>query len=71
MSTVLGDAIKAKRGERSLPVVGRELGVSHQTVLRLERGHEPSLSTAQALAKWLGWTLEQVAEAAEKRVEGG
>ena len=68
MKTILGEAIRKQRGERSLPQVGRELGVSHQTVLRLERGdHSPTASTALKLARWLGWSVERVLEAAEEQ----
>lgn len=35
------------------------------TLSRLERGtHRPSYDTAVKLARWLGWTVEQVMEAA-------
>ena len=35
------------------------------TLSRIERGtHAPSVATALALAKWLGWSVEQVIEAA-------
>lgn len=31
--------------------------------------HAPSADTARALARWLGWTVEQVFEAAETPAE--
>lgn len=69
MSTVLGEAIRSRRAARSLPEVGRELGVSHQTVMRLEHGtHRPSFDTARKLATWLGWSTDQVMDAASEPV---
>lgn len=37
------------------------------TLARLERGtHRPSADTARALARWLGWTTDQVLDAADQ-----
>lgn len=70
VQTTLGAAIRQKRGERSFPDSAREVGVTHPTLWRIEQGqHTPSPATAMALAKWLGWTLEQVYEAAAKPTE--
>jgi DNA-binding XRE family transcriptional regulator len=67
--TALGAAIRLKRGERSYPVTAREVGVTYPTLWRLEAGqHTPSPGTAQALAKWLGWTLDQVYAAASAEI---
>lgn len=64
--TTLGAAIRAKRGAASLESLAPDLKLSHPTLSRIERGtHQPSYSTAKALAKWLGWTVEEVMEAAE------
>ncbi len=67
--TRLGQAIRAQRGEVSLEAIAAELDVSHTTLSRLERGtHRPSAATARTLARRLGWTVEQVLDAAEQPV---
>jgi DNA-binding XRE family transcriptional regulator len=39
--------------------------VHFSTLAKLERGaHNPSIDTTIALARWLGWSAEQVIEAA-------
>ena len=56
-----------KRGASSGDATALELGIDRGTYYRLERGdHQPSYATARALAAWLGWTTDQVMEAAEK-----
>lgn len=68
--TTLGAAIRAKRGAVSLESLAPDLKLSHPTLSRIERGtHQPSYSTAKALAAWLGWSLERVLEAAETPAE--
>jgi len=59
--------MQARRG----PVHGEEtaaaLGITKGTYHKLERGqHRPSYDTAVKLAKWLGWTTDQVMEAASQ-----
>lgn len=50
-----------------LQAAGVEVGVSYVTLSGLERGtHRPSADTARKLARWLGWTMEQVFEASGK-----
>ena len=57
-TTVLGAAVQKEE-------LAHELGISRPTLSRVERGsHAPSVTTAIALARWLGWTLEAVVEAA-------
>lgn len=64
-ATRLAVAVQAKRGDRTLRDVAAELATTNTTLSRIERGtHAPSLGTAVALARWLGWTVEQVVEAA-------
>lgn len=51
----------ALRGEDAAAI----LGVSKGTCYKPERGtHGPSTDTARALARWLGWTVEHVLDAA-------
>lgn len=50
---------------------GEEAGLPHTTLSRLERGtHRPSADTARKLATWLGWTVEEVLDAADQPVAG-
>lgn len=45
------------------------VGVAETTISHQERGtHRPSYDTAVKLARWLGWTVEQVMEAAAQPV---
>jgi DNA-binding XRE family transcriptional regulator len=64
--TALGVAVRRKRGVRSLQVLAEELELTYSTLSNIERGaHAPSMATARVLAKWLGWTVGQVFDAAE------
>lgn len=66
--TVLGQAIQARRGD-TLEEAAAQSNIPRTTLSRLERGtHRPSYDTAKALASWLGWTVEQVMEGAERQV---
>lgn len=68
-TTTLGVAMQARRAGRSQRAVAEETGISDSTLSNIERGsHAPSLSTALALARWLGWTVEAVSEAARTAV---
>jgi DNA-binding XRE family transcriptional regulator len=63
--TALGVALISRRAQESLFRVADQTGLTYSTLSNLERGtHAPSLATALKLAKWLGWTVEQVVEAA-------
>lgn len=65
-SSALAAAIQAKRADLRQQDAADELGVSGGTLSRLERGtHQPSADTALKLARWLGWSVEQVLEAAK------
>lgn len=58
--------MRAARGVEDQDAIGVKLGVSRPTLSRLERGtHQPSADTALKLARWLGWSMEQVMEAAK------
>lgn len=62
----LGVAMRVKRAD----VVGDEIAallmITRGTYYNLERGiHQPSYDTAKKLATWLGWTTDQVMEAAK------
>ncbi len=65
--TALGVAIRERRDGRSQRYVEEETAIPPATLSRLERGtHRPSADTARALARWLGWTVEQVLDAADQ-----
>ncbi|MBK9649584.1 MAG: helix-turn-helix transcriptional regulator [Deltaproteobacteria bacterium] len=58
--------MQAKRADLRQQDAADELGVSGGTLSRLERGtHLPSADTALKLARWLGWSMERVMEAAK------
>lgn len=58
--------MRARRGSQNQKELASELGFSALTISHLERGtHGPSIDTARELAKWLGWTMEQVLDAAD------
>lgn len=64
-STLLGEAIRSHRGGANLRSAAVASGVHFSTLAKLERGaHNPSIDTTIALARWLGWSAEQVIEAA-------
>jgi transcriptional regulator with XRE-family HTH domain len=64
--TALGHALRVKRGAVIGPEVAAELGIEAGHYYRLERGkHRPNTDTARKLAAWLGWTVEQLLDAAE------
>jgi len=68
--TRLGQAMADLRGERLQADAAKEAGISRATWSDLEVGrHPPSATTARKLAKWLGWTSDQVFDAAETSIE--
>lgn len=66
-ATALGAAIQRQRGAARQEDAAADLELTGTTLSRLERGtHRPSADTARALARWLGWTMEQVLDAADQ-----
>lgn len=64
-TTALGAALIERRGSRPVRVVAEEIGTDPAVYHRLEAGQrQPSLRTALQLARWLGWPVERVVEAA-------
>ena len=49
----LGRRLLEKRGERGVRDVAREIGISHSTLSRVERGYLPDLETFSKICKWL------------------
>jgi DNA-binding XRE family transcriptional regulator len=64
--TALALAVSERRGARTQAEVAREIGVGQVTLSSVERGAPLSLKTAEAIARWLGWPIEQVIGAARK-----
>ena len=63
-TTALGYAIQRRRSA-SQEETAAVIKVPEATLSRLERGtNRPTYDTAVKLAKWLGWTVDQVMEAA-------
>ena len=63
--------MQAKRGATPGRDVAIEIGIDPAVFYRLETGKRgPSAQTARALARWLGWTTDQVLDAAEQTAGG-
>ena len=56
----LGRQLQEKRGNRGIREVAREIGISHATLSRVERGHLPDLENYQKICKWLGVDVSTV-----------
>ena len=69
-TTALAAAIQARRGASKLRDIADEVGISWATLARLERGGGvQKIATRSAVARWLGWTEEQVIEAVKTAAE--
>jgi DNA-binding XRE family transcriptional regulator len=65
--TDLGAASRARRAATQAARSGGADRVPRSPLTRIERGaHRASLDTARALARRVGWTLEEVLDAAER-----
>lgn len=49
----LGRKLAEKRGERRIRETAKEIGISHATLSRVERGYLPDLDTFSKVCKWL------------------
>lgn len=49
----LGRKLAEKRGERGIRETAKEIGISHATLSRVERGYLPDLDTFSKVCKWL------------------
>lgn len=63
----LGRQLQEKRGNRGIREVAREIGISHATLSRVERGHLPDLENYQKICKWLGVDVSTVTGVASTR----
>lgn len=50
----IGRMVLEKRGDRGVRAVAEEIGISHATLSRVERGFLPELATYQKICRWLG-----------------
>jgi transcriptional regulator with XRE-family HTH domain len=50
----LGRLVREKRGDRGVRAVAKEIGISHATLSRVERGFLPDLENYEKICKWLG-----------------
>lgn len=50
----LGLLLSARRGDRGIRAVAKEIGISHATLSRIERGFLPDLETFRKVCEWLG-----------------
>ena len=50
----LGRMVLEKRGAQGVREVAREIGISHATLSRVERGFHPDLENYQKITRWLG-----------------
>ena len=67
VTSALGQAMRDRRGSRSGTDQAAIVGIAERTYYRTEGGtRKPSLPTARAIARWLGWSIDEVADAAEK-----
>lgn len=49
----LGRKLEEKRGNRGIREVANDIGISHSTLSRVERGYLPDLETFSKICKWL------------------
>jgi transcriptional regulator with XRE-family HTH domain len=56
----LGRQLREKRGELGIRAAAKEIGISHATLSRVERGHLPDLENYQKICRWLGIDVSAV-----------
>jgi transcriptional regulator with XRE-family HTH domain len=64
----LGRLVSAKRAERGLGIraAAKEVGISHATLSRVEKGFLPDLENYEKIRKWLGIAGEIVRSTVKK-----
>lgn len=65
--TLLAEAVVRRRGGRDIRIAAEETGVAFSVLSKVERGGGFNQQTARSLARWLGWTTDQVLDAAEQQ----
>lgn len=67
--TVLGVAMQARRGTATVTSAAAEIGLSIPGYYRIEAGaRRPNTASTIKIAQWLGWTMEEVYQAASAPV---
>ena len=67
--TLLAAEVARERGALTQAEAAQAAGLTQRTWSAVERSvHRPSADTALKLARWLGWTVEEVLEAADRPV---
>ncbi len=56
----LGVRVKEKRGTQGIRAAAKEIGISHATLSRVERGYMPDLANYRRICRWLGINVEDV-----------
>lgn len=56
----LGRRVKDKRGAQGVRSAAKEIGISHATLSRVERGFLPDLENYKKICNWLGVDIEPV-----------
>lgn len=56
----LGLRVREKRGEQGIRAAAKEIGISHATLSRVERGFMPDLENYRRICRWLGINVEDV-----------
>lgn len=63
----LGRRVLDKRGGRGIREVAKEIGISHGTLSRVERGFLPDIATYQKICRWLGVNLSTITESPNQK----
>jgi transcriptional regulator with XRE-family HTH domain len=56
----LGRLLQEKRGSRGIREAATEIGISHATLSRVERGHLPDLENYRKICVWIGIEMSSV-----------
>lgn len=56
----LGLRVREKRGEQGIRAAAKEIGISHATLSRVERGFMPDLENYRRICRWLGVNVEEI-----------
>ncbi|MET4388528.1 transcriptional regulator with XRE-family HTH domain [Bradyrhizobium sp. F1.4.3] len=67
----LGRRVKEKRGAQGIRAAAKEIGLSHATLSRVERGFLPDLENYKKICKWLGLDLEVQSQPKKKSQAAG
>jgi len=56
----LGLRVKEKRGDQGIRAAAKEIGISHATLSRVERGFMPDLENYRRICRWLEISVEEI-----------